>query len=87
MFSVGPFNSKAIDASNPPVPVKTFRGAISWKAVRIHSAAAILPWPSTENEQGETFDEKLRALYPVLRYIMSSKSSVGEGHVGKAAEK
>lgn len=61
MFSVGPDNSNMIEASRPPIPLKTFPGAISWKAVRIHSAAAILPCLSREKSQGVTRDEKLRA--------------------------
>jgi len=54
-FLVGGVSSKMSDASIPPVPTCTQAVAISWNAVRSHSAElARLGRPVVENSQGWT---------------------------------
>jgi hypothetical protein len=79
MFSP-PVNSRAIEASSPPVPWYVFAVAISWNATRIHSAAAMRPGPAPV-EQGVTAAGKPRDRYPEVRNKMSSNSSVDAGQV------
>jgi hypothetical protein len=80
-----PPNSYCRDASSPPTPVNTLPGAMSWNAVRSHSAEVMRDGPFSEKEQGVTSAGNARALYPVLRNMISSNSSTDDGHVGSAA--